>query len=108
MIKIVFFVPPSHLDLMKETLFQVGAGQSNGYRHCSWQTLGTMNFIPEGGSNPTEGEKGQSTTETLYRVEMVCKEQYIKQAVEALHRVHPYEVPPFELYKLETDPTEVT
>ena len=66
-----------------------------------------MNYKAEQGSQPTKGQPEHYTISTEYRVEMVCQEARIKQAITALKKAHPYEVPAFELYKLETDPTEL-
>ena len=38
MYKLVFFVPESHLDVVKEAVFATGAGRMGHYSHCCWQT----------------------------------------------------------------------
>ncbi len=35
-----------------------------------------------------------------YKVEMVCAERLIKQAVQALLLAHPYQEPAYEVYKI--------
>ena len=36
-----------------------------------------------------------------YRLEVICKDIYMKQALLELRESHPYEEPPIEIYKLE-------
>ena len=107
MLKLVFFVPETHLELLKEALFKAGAGKSDNYSHCCWQTAGTMQYKAEKNSNPTIGNQNELVVTKDFRVEMVCPEELIKKVVTVLKIEHPYEVPAYELYKLETNPTEL-
>lgn len=56
MYKICFFVPENHVDLVKNALFEAGAGRIGDYDNCSWQTLGTGQFRPLKNSSPTIGQ----------------------------------------------------
>lgn len=48
----VFYVPQSHLEEVKEAVFSAGAGIMGGYDRCCFQTLGTGQFRPLAGSSP--------------------------------------------------------
>jgi hypothetical protein len=37
-----------------------------------------------------------------YRVEMICSERVIKEVLRALLKVHPYEVPAYEVWPIMT------
>ncbi len=100
MYKICFFVPATHLELVKQALFNQGAGKIGDYDGCAWQTLGEGQFRPLQGSAPFIGEVDNITTLAEYKVEMVCADGLIKQAVQALLLAHPYQEPAYEVYKI--------
>ena len=67
---------------------------------CSFEVKGTGQFRPLAGSNPFLGENGELERVTEYRVEMLCSYKDIKNVVKTLLRVHPYEEPAYEIYKI--------
>jgi len=100
MYKLVFYVPEDYLELTKEAVFSVGAGQIGGYEQCCWQVLGAGQFRPLKGSSPFVGEVGELKTVDEYRVELVCKGELIEAAVQALLKAHPYEEPAYDVWRL--------
>lgn len=100
MLKIVFFVPPSHLETVKEALFDVGAGKIGNYDRCCWQILGQGQFRPLNGSQPFVGSVGSVELAQEYRVELVCEDAQVSAAIRALKHAHPYEEPAYEVYTL--------
>lgn len=100
MYKLVFFVPESHLDLVKTAVFNAGAGRIGKYDQCCWQVLGQGQFRPLAGANPFIGAQDQLEVLPEYRVEMVCADELIVQAVSALRASHPYEEPAFDVRRL--------
>ncbi|MDF2867351.1 MAG: NGG1p interacting factor [Gammaproteobacteria bacterium] len=103
MYKLVFFVPESHLESVKNALFACGAGKTAKYSHCCWQIRGQMQFKPLPTSEPAVGERGTLTMTEEYRVEMICEEIHLKRVISELKKVHPYEEPAYEIYELEQD-----
>lgn len=101
MYKLIFFVPESHLEKVKEALFFAGLGEDAQYSHTCWQTAGQMQFIPKPGSHPARGQIGQIYFSQDYRVEMICKKKLLRKAVKILVNVHPYDQPAYEIYKVE-------
>ena len=89
--KISVYVPESHIDVVKAALFAVGAGQLGFYDHCCWQTLGTGEYRPLKGSNPTVGKEGVISSVPEYLLEIPCKDIFLHAAIEALKKSHPYE-----------------
>ncbi|MDF2529934.1 MAG: NGG1p interacting factor, partial [Gammaproteobacteria bacterium] len=55
--KIVFYVPESHLESVKNAVFEAGAGRFPNYEHCCWQVLGQGHFKPKKGSKPYIGQE---------------------------------------------------
>jgi hypothetical protein len=101
MYKLCFYVPDTHLEIVKEAVFETGAGRIGDYDKCCWQTLGQGQFRPLAGSNPFLGKQGWVEQVSEYKVEMVCEEHLIEAAVEALLNAHPYEEPAFDVIQLE-------
>lgn len=100
MYKLCFYVPESHLDVVKQSVFKAGAGKIGDYDQCCWQVLGQGQFRPLAGSNPFIGSQGEIETVAEYRVEMVCEDTLIAAAVTALREAHPYEEPAYDVVPL--------
>ena len=101
MFKLCFYVPESHLALVKEAVFSAGAGQLGDYDQCCWQTLGEGQFRPLAGSSPHIGELNNLSVVAEYKVELVCEAKIIHAVIEALKAAHPYEEPAFDVVRLE-------
>ena len=100
MYKLSFFVPESHLEQVKLALFAEGVGRIGDYDCCAWQTLGEGQFRPLAGSHPHLGKQGVVERVSEWKVEMVCEESLIHQAVECLKKNHPYEEPAYEVWEI--------
>ena len=103
MYKLCFFVPKTHVESVKAALFQAGAGHIGAYDCCCWQTEGTGQFRPRPGSHPAIGKTNQLTHVPEWKVEMVCADDVLKQAIEALRQAHPYETPAFEYWRIQDE-----
>jgi hypothetical protein len=101
MYKIAVFVPQEALDTVKQALFRAGAGRVGDYDSCCWQTLGQGQFRPLEGSTPYIGQQGQVETVREYRVELVCADALVKDAISAMIAAHPYEEPAYDVWRLE-------
>lgn len=100
MFKLCFYVPQSHLDIVKQAVFSAGAGRIGNYDHCCWQVAGQGQFRPLDGSNPAIGQLQQLETLVEYRVETICEETCIHDVVAALKTAHPYEEPAYDVVQL--------
>ena len=101
MYKLSFFVPKNYLEAVKKAVFAAGAGKIGNYDYCSWQAKGEGQFRPLAGSKPFLGKEGKVEKVKEYLVEMVCADEFIKNAVNALKEAHPYEEPAYYVIKLE-------
>ena len=100
MYKLIFFVPESHLEVVKAAVFAAGAGRVGNYDQCCWQVLGQGQFRPLPGSDPYIGQQNQLERVQEYRVEVVCADNLIKPVLKALRASHPYEEPAFDVWQL--------
>ena len=102
MYKLVFFVPESHKESVKQAIFSAGAGKYQGYDSCSWETLGTGQFRPLSGSQPYIGEQDKVETVAEFRIETICADNRVKAVLKALIKTHPYETPAYEVWSVKT------
>jgi hypothetical protein len=98
--KIIFYVPEASLEAVKNAAFSAGAGKLGDYDRCSWQVLGVGQFRPLANSQPFIGQCGVTEHVAEYRVEMLCAEQYLVEAVKVIKQVHPYEEPAVDIILL--------
>lgn len=101
MYQISFYVPVTHVEQVKTAMFETGAGKIGEYRCCAWQILGEGQFMPLENSQAFIGEKNKLEKVSEYKVEMICAEEYIHQVIAALKKSHPYEVPAYQVFRIE-------
>ena len=92
-----FYVPESHLEIVKNAVFAAGAGNVGEYSHCAWQTLGEGQCLPLAGSNAFIGTVGKIEKIAEYKVEVICTTENIKKVMAAFKEAHPYETPAYHV-----------
>lgn len=100
MLKLIYYVPESHLEPTKRAIFEAGAGGIGNYEHCAWQVLGTGQFKPIEGANPFIGEVNTLEQIPEWRVETIVPEAKASTVAKALKASHPYEEPAFEFIQI--------
>ncbi len=98
--KLVTFIPPDHVDRLRDALAATGAGVIGTYTQCSFHTPGTGTFQPDTSAMPFSGTKSVLNKEAELRFEILVNSGGLNQAVAALHAVHPYEAPAYDLIPL--------
>lgn len=101
--KVVVFVPLSHADQVRKSLFDAGAGKIGAYDNCSYNVEGQGTFRGSGKSNPFVGEKGKLHVEKEVRIETVFPATRQKRIVEAILAVHPYEEVAYDIYPIDNE-----
>lgn len=91
--KLEIFIPETHLNLLQEALRSVDAGHIGNYDSCLsyGQVIGC--WRPLAGSSPYLGEAQALSSEPELKVEAVCLRENVDRTVDAIKRIHPYEVP---------------
>ncbi|KRI53335.1 MULTISPECIES: hypothetical protein [Acinetobacter] len=100
MLKLIYYVPDSHLESTKQAIFSAGAGGIGNYEHCAWQVKGIGQFKPVKGADPYIGEVGELEQVDEWRVETIVIEENAKAVAKALKASHPYEEPAFEFIQI--------
>ena len=101
MYKLVFYAPLGEVESIKTSIFETGAGSIGQYSHCSWETAGMGQFKPLEGANPTLGSVKELEKVDELKVEILCEESNIRDAIEALKMSHSYEEPVYEVISIE-------
>ena len=96
MLKLIYYVPESHLESTKLAIFEAGAGGIGNYEHCAWQVKGIGQFKPVKGANPFLGQLDVEE----WRVETIVSEDKASAVSKALRASHPYEEPAFEFIQI--------
>ncbi len=101
MYKLNFYVPKKEKESVKQALFDIGVGKYENYDQCSFETLGTGQFRPIDGASPFLGKVDMLEKAEEYKVEMICSDELIKEAVRVLKKAHPYEEVAYEVLRME-------
>src|SRR5262245_50276941 len=102
--KIVVFVPDADLGKVQGALFEAGAGLIGQYSQCSFRLAGTGTFFGSEAANPTVGQKGRREEAAEWRLELVCPEARVGEAVRRMRQAHSYEEPAYDVYLLRPSP----
>lgn len=100
MLKLIYYVPESHLNSTKLAIFEAGAGGIGNYEQCAWQVLGMGQFKPIKGADPFIGTLEELEHVPEWRVETIVPEEQASAVARALKHSHPYEEPAFEFIQL--------
>lgn len=99
--KLVTFCPTEHADMVREALFDAGAGHIGNYGDCSFNGQGFGTFTGNEDTNAYAGEKGIQHREPEIRIETVFVAQDERKILLALLESHPYEEVAYDIYLLE-------
>jgi dinuclear metal center YbgI/SA1388 family protein len=99
--KLVVFVPETHVDKVRNAIFEAGAGHIGAYDSCSFNLNGTGTFKGNEGSDPFVGEKGTMHFEPEVRIETVMPSYLQNRIVQAMLAAHPYEEVAYDLYTID-------
>ncbi len=99
--KLIVHVPFTHSEIVRKSLGEVGAGKIGNYDFCSFSYRGIGRFRGNENSNPAIGNKGVVEEVEEEVIEVVVQENFLKEVIEKLKEIHPYEEPAYEIIKLE-------
>jgi hypothetical protein len=100
-VKIITTSPESHADIIREAMGKAGAGAIGKYTFCSISSKIIGRFKPEQGANPFIGKIGKIEEVVEEKIEAICDRKKLKDVINAIKVVHPYEEPVLEIYPLE-------
>ena len=101
--KIIVFVPLTHTDVVRKAMGDAGAGVIGNYHYCSFSSIGIGRSFPLKGANPFIGEVGILEEIEEERIEMVCAKHKVKEVINAMRTVHPYDEVAFDIFQIIDD-----
>ncbi|MDD4377779.1 MAG: Nif3-like dinuclear metal center hexameric protein [Eubacteriales bacterium] len=98
--KIIAFVPRGYAEKVRQAMCSAGAGSiGNDYVDCAFRSEGIGCFKPVGNANPFIGEVDKMEYTDEIKVEVICHRDITAKVVEAMVKVHPYEVPAYDIFE---------
>ncbi len=100
-VKIVVFLPKSHLEKVSEAIFKSGGGLIGEYEKCSYRLNGHGTFEGSENTNPSIGKKSNFEIVEEVRLEVLVNSWNIKKVINSIRDSHPYEEPAYDIYPLQ-------
>lgn len=92
--KIETFIPEEYVKELRKSLNDIGALTIGGnYDNCMSMCKVIGYWRPLKGAEPFEGEIGELCEAEECKVEFCCRREIVKDAVNTIKKVHPYEIP---------------
>ncbi|WP_111709475.1 Nif3-like dinuclear metal center hexameric protein [Lutibacter citreus] len=99
--KLTTYAPKENAELVRNSLFNAGAGNIGNYDNCSFNTEGFGTYKGNENSNPTIGEKGIIHTENETFISVIFEKHNENSILKALFETHPYEEVAYDIVSLE-------
>lgn len=99
--KIVTFVPQTHLEQLRITVCNAGAGKIGKYDTCTFMSSGIGTYRPLKGAKPFQGSMNKVERIGEARLETFADKRCLNKVIKAIKKVHPYEEPVIEVHKME-------
>jgi dinuclear metal center YbgI/SA1388 family protein len=106
-VKLVVFVPKTHLEKVRDAVCAAGAGKIGRYDTCAFSVEGEGTFRAGEGTKPFLGSVGKLERAREARLETVFPRGLKKRILAAMRAAHPYEEIAYDLYRVEQSPSAV-
>ena len=98
--KLVTFTVPENADVLRNALFDAGAGKIGNYENCSFNSTGIGTYKGNENSNPVIGNKFELTRSEELKIEVTFEKHLQRNILKALFENHIYEEVAYEIYNL--------
>lgn len=92
-VKIEIYIPEEYTIKLRDELNKANACKVGDYDNVASVTNVRGYWRPLEGSNPFNGKVGKVCEAEECKVEIRCKREYVKDAMNAIKKIHPYEEP---------------
>nr|WP_319401498.1 Nif3-like dinuclear metal center hexameric protein [uncultured Carboxylicivirga sp.] len=103
LVKLVVYVPKEYAEVVRNAIFEAGAGVIGEYDSCSFNVEGKGTFKAGDQTNPFVGEKGELHFEDEVRIETIMPSFIQRKVVNTMLEQHPYEEVAYDIYPLKND-----
>lgn len=101
--KLSVYCPKDSEQILKEKLWEAGAGDIGNYSQCSFRSEGIGTFKGNTNSKPSIGNKNELHSEAEIKIEMILPSYLESKILSVMFETHPYEEVSFELITLENN-----
>ncbi|TGD57960.1 Nif3-like dinuclear metal center hexameric protein [Flavobacterium humi] len=105
--KLVTYTVPDNADKVRQAILQAGAGTIGNYDNCSYNSEGFSTYQGNEKSNPSVGKKGELTSTTEIKVEVIFEKHLQSKILKALFSSHVYEEVAYEIYDLQNSHQQI-
>lgn len=99
--KLNTYAPVNVIEVVRNSLFEIGAGALGNYEKCSFTSQGLGSYQGNVLSNPTIGKRGQFHQAKEAQLQMTFASHLKGKVIETLISNHPYEEVAYEISTLE-------
>lgn len=99
-VKIAVTVPKKYTKIIRNALWEAGAGKIGNYTNCSISSKCVGTFKGNNKANPFIGKKNKLEWVKEEKVDVICPIENVKMVVEKIRKIHPYEEPVIEMIPL--------
>ena len=101
--KIVVFTPNDTTEMVRNAMFEAGAGRIGNYGSCSFNLKGAGTFKGDATTNPYVGQAGKLHIEQETRTETIVEKHNLNRVISAMLEAHPYEEVAYDVYALHNE-----
>jgi hypothetical protein len=98
---LVVYVPRTHVEEVRQAIFDAGAGAIGDYDQCSYNTAGYGTFRPLEGANPAIGTVGDQERVEETKIEVIFPAQSERKILVSMLSAHPYEEVAYQVVGLD-------
>ena len=99
-VKIFVTLPKENLEDVRKAMCDAGAGIIGNYTYCTTSTKTIGTFKPNENANPYIGEQNKLEYVQEEKLEVICDIKHVKNVINELRKVHPYEEPAIDIIPL--------
>nr|WP_309758220.1 Nif3-like dinuclear metal center hexameric protein [Flavobacterium sp.] len=99
--KLVTYTIPENAEIVRNALFDAGAGTIGNYENCSFNSNGIGTYRGNEQSNPEIGERFEFVQANEIKIEVTFEKYLENKILKALFKSHLYEEVAYEIYNLE-------
>lgn len=106
-LKLVTYTIPENASVLRNALFEAGAGNIGHYEDCSFSSKGIGTYMGNEHSNPEIGERFEFVEAEEIKIEVTFEKHLQSKILKQLFQNHVYEEVAYEIYSLNNENQQV-
>ncbi|TDD96994.1 Nif3-like dinuclear metal center hexameric protein [Flavobacterium cellulosilyticum] len=98
--KLVTYTVLENAEILRNALFDAGAGNIGNYENCSFSSKGIGTYMGNEHSNPEFGERFEFVESDEIKIEMIFEKHLENKILKSLFKNHAYEEVAYEIYDI--------